>query len=285
MSRNLVLATMVLVLCGAATWLAGWLPAGRRDQGDAGASARQLEARAWRRIWLTLLPAGIALATMFGWALQEPGVTDEPLLPIAALFAIPIGLLCLRSAFRAWRALRRPHDMPAIATVGLLKPQILVADGVDGALDSDAMEAAIAHEDAHRRHRDPLRIWLAQIATDLQWPSPFARRRFDEWLTTLELARDEDARLAGAAGEDLAAALIEVARMPRASRPVAMVGLTGTDLAFASRVRRLLSPVPPLTKDRPRALVFALSVVLVAAVLVGVSYGDYVLRAMPFIGG
>jgi hypothetical protein len=276
---------MVLVLCGAGAWLTGWLPLRRASVDGSAASARQLEAQAWQRIWLTLLPAAIALATMFGWALQEPGVTDEPLLPTAALFALPVGALWLRSGFRAWRALRRPPDMPPIATVGLLRPRTLVEEGVDCALDPDAMEAAIAHEDAHRRHRDPLRIWLAQIATDIQWPSPHARRRLDDWLTSLELARDEEARIAGASGEDLAAALIHVVRMPRASRPAAMVGLTGADLAFASRVRRLLAPLPVETNRRSSLLVFALSAVLLAAVLVGVNYGDYVLRAMPFIGG
>src|ERR1044071_5786870 len=126
MSRDLVLATMVLVLCGAAAWLASWLP-GAMQAGDRCArSGRRMEADAWRRIWLTMLPAGVALATLSGWALQEPGETDERLLPAAAFVAIPIGVLWLRCALRACLALRSPREAPPIATVGLLTPKVIV---------------------------------------------------------------------------------------------------------------------------------------------------------------
>lgn len=284
MSRDLVLATMVLVLCGAGAWLASWLP-GAKPAGDrCELSGRELEARAWRRIWWTLLPAGIALATMSGWALQEPGETDERLLPAAAFIAVPIGLLWLRCGLRACLALRSPGETPPIATVGLLRPKIIVAEDVRGTLDPDALSAALAHERVHVRHRDPLRIWLAQIATDLQWPSPSARRRFDHWLTSLELARDEEARLEGAAGEDLAAAVVTVASMPWRPLAGAVAGLTGAEASLASRVNRLLAPVPPDRGGRSALLPIAVFAMLVASVALGVAYGDDVLRAMPFIG-
>jgi BlaR1 peptidase M56 len=282
-SRELVLATMVVVLCGAGAWLASWVPAAS-EPGDRERSGRQLEARSWRRIWWTLLPAGIALATMFGWALQEPSVTDELLLPTAALIAAPIGLVWLRCAVRACVALRRPRDLPPLATVGLLRPRVVVGEDLRGALDPAALVAALAHERVHVRHRDPLRIWLAQIATDLQWPSPSARRRFEHWLGALELARDEEARLDGAPGEDLAAAVVAVARMPRRPLGAAMAGLTGAETSLASRVHRLLEPVPPDRGRRSIVLLAAVIAVLVASTAIGAAYGDYVLRAMPFIG-
>lgn len=284
MSRELVLATMVLVLCGAGAWLASWVPAANEPGDRRDLSGRQLEARSWRRIWLTMLPAGVALATMFGWALQEPGVTDELLLPTAALVALPIAVLWLRCALRACVALRRPRDMPAIATVGLLRPRVVVAEDLRGTLDPEALMAALAHERVHVRHRDPLRIWLAQIATDLQWPSPSARRRFEHWLTSLEIARDEEARLGGASGEDLAAAVVAVARIARRPLGAAMVGLTGAETSLASRVHRLLEPVPPDAGRRSILLLLAVLAVLVASTVIGATYGDYVLRAMPFIG-
>ena len=283
MSRDLVLATMVLVLGGAGAWLASWV-AGARQPGDGGElSGRQLEARAWRRIWLTLLPAGIALATMFGWALQEPGVSDERLLPTAAVIAVPVGLLWLRCALRACLALRRPRDTPPIATIGLLRPKVVLAEDLRTTLDPAALTAALAHERVHVRHRDPLRIWLAQIATDLQWPSPSARRRFEHWLSSLELARDEEARLDGAAGEDLAAAVVTVARMPWRPLGAATAGLTGAETSLASRVSRLLAPVLPGAGGRTVLLRLAVIALLVASVAVGVAYGDDVLRAMPFV--
>ncbi len=284
MSRDLVLATMVLVLGGAGAWLASWVP-GVRQLGDGcELSGRQLEVGSWRRIWLTLLPAGIALATMFGWALQEPGVTDERLLPTAAFIAVPIGLLWLRCALRACLALRRPRETPPIATIGLLRPRIIVAEDLRDTLDPAALTAALAHERVHVRHRDPLRIWLAQIATDLQWPSPSARSRFEHWLISLELARDEEARLDGAAGEDLAAAVVTVARTPWRPLGAAMVGLTRAETSLASRVNRLLAPVPPDVGRTSVLLWPAVLAVLIASVAIGAMFGDYVLRAMPFVG-
>lgn len=282
MSRDLVLVTMVVVLCGAGAWLASWVPVG--EPGGRELSGRQLEARSWRRIWLTLLPAGIALATMSGWAWQEPSVTDELLLPTAALVAVPIGLLWLRCAVRACAALRRPGAMPPLATVGLLRPRVVVAEDVRGTLDPAALVAALAHERVHVRHRDPLRIWLAQIATDLQWPSPRARRRFEHWLGALELARDDEARLDGVAGEDLAAAVVAVARMPRRPLGAAMAGLTGAETSLVSRVHRLLEPVLPDRGRRSILLPVVVLAVLVASGAIGALYGDDVLRAMPFIG-
>lgn len=284
MSRELVLATMVVVLCGAGAWLASWVPAS--EPGDRRElSGRQLEARSWRRIWWTLLPAGIALATLFGWALQEPSVTDELLLPTAPLVVLPIGLLWLRCAVRACVALRSPRELPPLATVGLVRPRVVVTGELRGALDPAALAAALAHERVHVRHRDPLRIWLAQIATDLQWPSPSARRRFEHWLGALELARDEEARLDGVPGEDLAAAVVAVARMPRRPLGGAMAGLTGAETSLASRVHRLLEPVPPDRGRRSIGLLVAVIAVLGASTAIGAAYGDYVLRAMPFIGG
>jgi hypothetical protein len=275
---------MVLVLCGAGAWLASWVPAASEPGDRRELSGRQIEARSWRRIWLTLLPAGIALATMFGWALQEPGVTDELVLPTAAVIAVPIGLLWLRCALRACVALRSPREMPPIATIGLLRPRVVVADDLRGTLDPAALMAALAHERVHVRHRDPLRIWLAQIATDLQWPSPSARRRFEHWLTSLELARDEEARRGGTSGEDLAAAVVAVLRMPWRPLGTAMAGLTGAETSLASRIHRLLEPVPPDSRRRSIALPLAVLAVLVASVVIGATYGDDVLRAMPFIG-
>jgi hypothetical protein len=283
-SRELVLATMVLVLCGAGAWLASWVPAAGEPDDRRELSGRQLEARAWRRIWLTLLPAGIALATMFGWALQEPGVTDERLLPTVIVAVTPIGLLWLRCALRACVAVRVPRELPPIGTVGLWRPRVVVAGDLRDTLDPAAFAAALAHERVHVRHRDPLRIWLAQVVTDLQWPSPAARRRFDHWLTALELARDEEARLAGTAGADLAAAIVTVARMSWRPLGGAVAGLTGAETSLVSRVHRLLAPVPPDRGRRSLVLPLVTFALLIASVAIGATYGDYVLRAMPFIG-
>jgi hypothetical protein len=284
MSRDLVFATMALVLCGAVLSLTSWIPGRRAAAGRLDVSGRQLERQAWRRIWLPTLPAAIVLATLFGWAVQEPSLTDEPLRPLVVVVAVPLGLLWLRCGVRAWLSLRRPRVLPAVATLGLLRPTIVVSGRLNEVLDPEALAAAMAHEEAHVRHRDPLRIWLAQIATDMQWPSPAARSRFDGWLSSLEIARDEEARVEGAPGPALAAAVVAVAKMTMGGRhELSMATLTGTGASIASRIHRLLGPMPPYAHSPSMVVPIAVILALTIAIGAGVECGDSFLRALPFI--
>jgi beta-lactamase regulating signal transducer with metallopeptidase domain len=196
---------------------------------------------------------------------------------------LPFALIWLRALVRAIRAMRRPRVMPLAATVGLLRPQVVIDRRLQGTLDAPALAAVVAHEEAHAAHRDPLRIWLARLLTDVQWSSPWSRHRLDHWLAALEMARDEEARLRGTRGEDLAAAVVAVAGMRPVSRGHAVASLTGTEAALMDRVRRLLSPVPAPITIRSRALSIALAISLVAAVLIGIECGDALLRALPFV--
>jgi hypothetical protein len=279
-NRDVVVATMVIVLAGGGAWLAGWIPA--RFAAEApDVSARDIERRTWRQLWLPLLPSAMALATMLGWRLQEPAVTDEPLRPLAVLVALPLALVWVRAIARACWALRPPRKMPPIATVGLWRPQIVVAKGLDDTLDAESLAAAIAHERAHVRRRDPLRIWLAQMATDVQ--GPFAKRRFAAWADALELARDEEARVEGVPGEDLAAAVVAVAKLAVPARG-ALAALTGTEASLSLRVRRLLEPLPVRRWRRSAFLPCLLGMAVALGIAVGLRCGDAVLRVLPFIG-
>ena len=82
--------------------------------------------------------------------------------------------------------------------------------------------------------------------------SAAARYQFKRWLTTLEIARDEEARAVGAAGPALAAAVVTVARMTTSREgEAALARLTGTEASLSSRVRRLLSPLLQDIATRP----------------------------------
>jgi beta-lactamase regulating signal transducer with metallopeptidase domain len=134
------------------------------------------------------------------------------------------------------------------------------------------------HEQAHLRRRDPLRIWLAQIVTDLQWPSPRARTRLDTWREWLELACDEAARLDGIDGADLAAALVVAAQQTVASA-TAMAGMHRSGENLARRIARLLvEPTAELAPSRSKPLVAAVLGSIVAALLLGVYGGDWAVR-------
>jgi hypothetical protein len=283
MDRELILATLVCVLCGPALWAVAWLP----SRLPALASARDLEGRAWRRLWRAILPAAMVLAFLIGWALQEPEAA-EPAGPVLLAVAAAVAVVWSRAIMRAVRSARhRPRDVVAM-TVGLWRPKVSIAPALAARLDEAALRAALEHEAAHARHRDPLRLWLAQIATDLQWPSRAARRRFADWRNALELARDAEA-CDHVDGSDLAAALIEAARLSSPSAGPAIAGLvTSADgaRAFTDRIHRLLDPQPTTAPARARAWTPWLLVAgaIGAALAAGSLFGEDVVRWLPGLG-
>jgi hypothetical protein len=143
-------------------------------------------------------------------------------------------------------------------------------------LDDRAMRAALAHERAHVRHLDPLRIWIAQFVTDLQWPWSSAQRRFETWLAALEHARDDEARAEGVDGADLAAALVASIRFHHDSHGGICAPLIGNRSALEERIARLLQPVAAPGDNAPTALQLAalLTLALMVAVALGALYGE-----------
>jgi beta-lactamase regulating signal transducer with metallopeptidase domain len=171
--------------------------------------------------------------------------------------------------------LRKP-DRLGIATIGLIRPRIVIAPELAQFLDERALRAALAHERAHVRHWDPLRIWIAQFVTDLQWPWFSAQRRFEIWLAALEHARDDEARAEGVDGADLAAALVASIRFHRDNIGGACATLIGNRSALEERIARLLQPIAASNETAPSALQVAvlMAFALMVAVALGALYGE-----------
>ncbi|TAM85724.1 MAG: hypothetical protein EPN41_11500 [Candidimonas sp.] len=255
------------------------------------------ESRAWLRLWLPVIPTLVIGAWLCGWALQAPDPVRLPLgRTVIALACMPFALVALRALLRAiWVLLREPTDLP-VCTVGLLRPRIIFSPFLARNLETRLLRAAWEHELAHARHHDPLRIWLAQIATDLQWPWPPAGRRFAAWLETLEWARDDEARSRGVAGTDLASALVAVARHGasvarngasrwEATSDAPLVG-AGTQ-SLEARISRLLLPpsnevgMPPPDRHGGITTAMVLAGIALAACALGAMDGSAVLS--PFL--
>jgi Zn-dependent protease with chaperone function len=265
--RELVLAgllilTVGLTLFAAAPWPRQILP--KR-------SAREWELGMWRALWWPSVPVVAVISILIGWAIVEPAVSDEPL-PFSGVVMSALFLgLWVRGLIRAARALR--SRTPVVAgTVGLWRARVVLSDALVARLDPDALNAAQAHELAHARHRDPLRIWLAQLITDLQWPWPAAQRRFARWRQVLELARDEEARLAGADGADLAAAVLVAVTLRPCDAPGA--ALIDGPIGLEERIQRLLTPVSGEDVQVPSRTVVALFSVAVVGVISGIWFGE-----------
>jgi beta-lactamase regulating signal transducer with metallopeptidase domain len=162
----------------------------------------------------------------------------------------------------------------------LIRPRIILSPRITKALDAEALAAAFEHERAHARHRDPLRLWLAQLGSDLLWPWPAAHSRFQCWRRALELARDEEARLSGVAGPDLAAAILTALRFRRGAASVSAAALGGDESLVAERIARLMGA---LETEAPQAgrrgfWLFAVTVGITLAVLLGTEFGERAVR-------
>ncbi len=278
MERECFLTVLIALLGGIALLACGWWPSGQTGRG----SARILEYRMWRRIWWTFVPALFVAAWLCGWAMAEPDPVPERVPSAVLLLSVPFLVLFARAAIRAvWSLFRDDGDL-GTATVGLLKPWIVFSPHLAKALDDRAIEAALAHERSHVRHRDPLRIWLAQVVTDLQWPWPQARKRFRAWIVALELARDEEARAAGADGSDLASAILAAARIRQHAITSPVAALIGDQSVLKQRIVRLLNPLAdPAGEIRARwERIWLLAPVLLIVVMLGSAFGEIVVRSL-----
>lgn len=271
MNRELLLIGLAALLGGTLAWLVAPVriattlgPAWRRER------------RAWRGLIAPLIVIAFATALVLGWAVQEPAVSDERLAPIAWIIAAAVLALWVRALWRFWRAATARTSAP-LAVVGLWRPRIVIESSFEDTLDRDALLAALAHEAAHVRHRDPLRIALAQLAIDLQWPWPQPRARLRAWHIALEQARDDEAIADGARPEDLGHAIVEAARLQRAGRGAALTG----DAAIELRITRLLDGRVPERPGASLVFPFVIGAGLIAAVILGVAFGEQLVGWLP----
>ena len=276
MDRELVFAILVAALCGCALMAGGAWPA----ESPLAASKQPSERRTWWRIWFPFGPAVLVFAVLCGWALVEPA-SAEPVPKGLILTALPFAFIFARAAWRATRSLAVSREHLTIATVGFFRPRIILSPQFANALDKEALAAALEHERAHARHRDPLRLWLAQLGTELLWPAPAASSRLHLWKRALEIARDDEARSRGVAGPDLAAAILASLRFSQGISPV--VAATLADGTFVrDRVTRLLQPLETeaLPERKVAPILLALSVGIPLAILIGIEFGEKLIGSL-----
>lgn len=273
MDRDLILAGLIVTGTSVTLLAAGQWPTAL----DLRASARVGEREAWRSLWWPLALALVVACVFIGWAIMEPAQSDEHLPSSVVVSAVLFVGSWVRAAVRATVALTR-RDSHVAGTVGLWRPTVVISDELVARVDEDALEAVLAHERAHVQHRDPLRIWLAQIVTDLQWPFPGARRRFDRWRHVLELARDEEVRAGGVDGADLASAILAAARL--LIRNPQGATLIHTRVGLETRITRLLAPLPAADEMVTAVSVFVLIPVPLLAVLCGVHFGEPIVQGL-----
>lgn len=133
-------------------------------------------------------------------------------------------------------------DAVFAATVGLFAPTVVVTRGLRERLEPDEVRAALAHERAHARRRDALRLAVVRTL----W-SPMPSAVAQPLLFELALACEEvcDREAAGVVGDPLvvADAIVRASRAVRGREVPQMAGAVGFGAhAIDRRVRRLLHP-------------------------------------------
>ncbi|MDE3153800.1 MAG: hypothetical protein KGN76_01805 [Acidobacteriota bacterium] len=284
MDREFVFSLLTVLLAGVTVLTSATLAP--RPRAEPSVEAR--ERRCWRALWRPLMPATLVVAGLCGWVAVEPDPMERmPRLLILA--AVPFCAIWTRAVWRALAGLVSGPGTAAAVSLGFVRPGILVSPAFARAVDASALQAACVHEEAHARHHDPIRLWLARLATDLQWPLPAARRRFAQWRQALELARDQEARGHGADGADLAAAVLAAVRLEVvAAGPAASLHNVCEAEFLTERVARLLAPVDaeagrrsetPATVTLP-----ALTAIWTLAILIGATFGERAVRLLFRLG-
>jgi Zn-dependent protease with chaperone function len=276
-----VFLLLAAALFGAVVWIAAAIA-------DAQAVTRPLAACEgvawWHAVWPAL--AGLlGIAFVAGWAHREPNPSDEDVALAGCALAVVVGAVFVRALVRALRALRQTgySEIP-IVTIGLLRCRILVSVSFVRLASPEVLAAAFAHEVAHVRGRDPLRIWLTQFLSDLQWPIPGARHRFQRWLLALEVSRDDQALAVGASPLALAEAILLATSLYPSAYASSRAGVSGGGEGFAYRMQRLMAYRDLARQPAPTALSWlppGYYAALVVASVTGVLFGDRLLALLP----
>ncbi len=218
---------------------------------------------------LRISPLVIALSVTVAFAvpsflLLEPRAISEPLGIAPVVLGILGALLIAAGIFRAtlsWTRARRavsrwnrsrdfvPFSGPAtvtrifgtvppLSTVGILRPRILLSQGIESQLTGSELRVTLQHEGAHVRRRDNLRKLLLRCA-------PFPR--MSEFESTLfdafEIAADNAAVSTRQEALDLAAAILKVSQSAAlVPLPQLSTGLVHSQASILSaRIERLLA--------------------------------------------
>jgi hypothetical protein len=166
---------------------------------------------------------------------------------------------------------------PRAFCAGLLRPRVFVSSGAVALLDDGALHAVLAHELAHARCRDPLRLACGRVLTRALVFVPGVRELHRQQVALAELSADECA--IAAAPENRAALARAMLSFAEHSRPEDPTGLD------PARVDHLLGDPPgwrfPLLAC---ALAFTVLGLLAAAgVLAGRIAAGSATLSLPFL--
>lgn len=178
----------------------------------------------------------------------------------------------------------RVADDPAVFafTYGFVMPTIVLSSALVRTLSADELAAVLAHESAHVRGRDPLKVLVARLVVSREFYLPALRHLSARFVGGRELAADRQAATSCGV-RPLAGALLRVLDPPAwaAATPAAAMASAAT---LDARISQLESGAEPPLPAPPRGLTLVTLLlgvlVLAAAVESAVLVQQFCMRVM-----
>ncbi len=110
-----------------------------------------------------------------------------------------------------------PTPAPICFTLGVIRPTVYISTALREQLTATELSVVLAHESAHVRRRDPLKLVLATVFYTL-FPLPGSRLLLQDWRHAIERACDQEVSRTVGDPCAVAAALVRVARLSAHTR-------------------------------------------------------------------
>jgi VWFA-related protein len=221
---------------------------------------------------------------------QAERVADWRPITLAGVWACGLAAIAL-VRLRGWRRVRaalrasRSVDIPAVVeirsapgllepgVVGLLRPVLLLPDGIMERLTASQLEAVLAHELCHVRRRDNLFAALHMFVEAMFWFHPLVWWIGARMVEERERACDEGVLSLGSEPRTYAEAILGVCKLYVESPLVCVSGVTGADLK--KRIEAIMSNRIGLGLNLTKKLLLASAgaAALVGPVVMGVVIG------------
>lgn len=177
----------------------------------------------------------------------------------------------LQSRLRDSRAVNLPFSIPVrtsgtpmeLGIVGILRPVLLLPEGIEHRLTHSQMRAVLAHEQCHVQRRDNLSAALHMLVEVAFWFHPLVWWLSTRLMVERERACDEQVLRAGHEPGTYAEAIVDVCQHFVEARSRMIAGVSGANLR--KRVETIMKNPPALALSGPKKLLLmALSCAAIA---------------------
>lgn len=149
-------------------------------------------------------------------------------------------------------------------TFGLWKPKIYMTTGTYSSLTDEEFVSTLLHEDYHRRHRDPLRLFIVTVFRDFLFFLPGSDYLKKVFLEAKEKAADDNAVSIAGKPLELASAIVKLIRPTHGLAHAYLANSMSEMDTVEERVRRLVEPGFENADKRPSGRALFLSTALCA---------------------